>query len=178
MADFHIFHPDEQNILAGSLYKVGIWMGHIDDEGACEADEAEREALKRYLKKSIGKFSSSPIISEMAQEALRREKYWPHWERESEAALDDVAAAVKLLDGRLVDNEVKAYKELVMGIATYIAGAFDENEDDDEKGMWGALSNMVVGIANPQLKKEMRTSPAEDDALTALSDVLNAKKRA
>ncbi|MCS5597240.1 MAG: hypothetical protein NZ828_08295 [Alphaproteobacteria bacterium] len=176
MSDFNIFHPDEQNMLAGSLYKVGVWMSHIDDDGACEADEKERLALQKYLKKSVSKFSSHPIISEMAGEALRRQKYWPRWEQDSDHALDDVKKAIGLLDGRLVDNEVKAYKELVMGIATYIAGAFDENEDDEEKGMWGALSNMVVGVANPQLKKEMRTSPSEDDALTALTAVLKTKR--
>ena len=172
MSDFSIFHPDEQNLLAGSVYKVGVWMSHIDDEGATSAIEKEREALEKILKKSAGKFSSHPIIVEMASEALRRKNYWAAWEQDTENALSDVAKSIKMLNGRLVDNEVKAYKELVMGVATYIAGAFDENEDDEEKGLWGALSSLVVGAANPSLKADMNTSPDEDTALTDLTEVL------
>jgi len=176
MSDFNIFHPDEQNLLAGSVYKIGVWMSHIDDEGASSADEKEREALDRILKKSAGKFSSHPIIAEIASEALRRKNYWAAWDLDAESALDDVTQVIKLLDGRLVDNEVKAYKQLVMGVATYIAGAFDENQDDDEKGLWGSLSNLVVGVANPALKADLNTSPEEDNALTALTEILKAKR--
>jgi hypothetical protein len=172
MSDFNIFHPDEQNLLAGSVYKIGVWMSHIDDEGASSADEKEREALEKVLKKSTGKFSSHPIIAEMASEALRRKNYWAAWEMDAENALSDVAKSIKMLNGRLVDNEVKAYKQLVMGVATYIAGAFDEDEDDEEKGLWGALSNLVVGVANPALKADLNTSPDEDSALTELTEVL------
>ncbi len=177
MSDFNIFHPDEQNLLAGSVYKVGVWMSHIDDEGASSADEKERAALERILKKSAGKFSSHPIIAEIASEALRRKNYWAAWDLDAESALDDIAQGIKLLDGRLVDNEVKAYKELVMGVATYIAGAFDESQDDaDDKGLWGSLSNLVVGVANPALKADLNTSPDEDTALTDLTEVLRAKR--
>jgi hypothetical protein len=91
---------------------------------------------------------------------------------DAENALSDVAKSIKMLNGRLVDNEVKAYKQLVMGVATYIAGAFDEDEDDEEKGLWGALSNLVVGVANPALKADLNTSPDEDSALTELTEVL------
>ena len=109
---------------------------------------------------------------------MRRKNYWAAWDLDAESALDDVAQGIKLLDGRLVDNEVKAYKELVMGVATYIAGAFDESQDDDadDKGLWGSLSNLVVGVANPTLKAELNTSPDEDTALTDLTEVLRAKR--
>lgn len=173
MSDFHVFHPDEQNLLAGSLYKVGMWISHIDDDGECIADEQEKKALEAVLKKSASKFSSHPIISELATETLRRENYWANWEKDTDGALNDVAQSIKLLDGRLVDNEVKAYKELVMLVATSIAGAFDENVELEETGMWGKLSNMVIGVANPSLKSEMNTSPEEDSALTELAEVLN-----
>jgi hypothetical protein len=175
MSEFSSLSPDEQNLLSGSLYKVAIWMSHIDDEGSNDADEQERQALKSILKKSVRQFSSHPAIGEIAAEALRREKYWPKWEKEADSALDDVGQSITLLTGRLGDNEVTAYKQLVMGVASSVAGAFDEGEDEKEGGLWASLSGLVVGAANPKLKAEMNTSPAEDSALTDLTEVLNAK---
>tara|TARA_R110002124_G_scaffold287365_1_gene474248 strand:- start:181577 stop:182113 length:537 start_codon:yes stop_codon:yes gene_type:complete len=176
MSDISFLNPDEQNLLSGSLYKTAIWMSHIDDEGSHDADEQERQALEAILKKSVRKFSAYPAIAEIAAEALRREKYWPQWEKESDSALDDVAQSIALLTARLVDDEVSAYKQLIMGVASSVAGAFDEGEDENEGGLWASLSGLVVGAANPKLKAEMNTSPAEDSALTALTQVLNAKK--
>lgn len=172
MSDFHVFHPDEQNLLAGSVYKVGMWISHIDDEGEVIADDKEKKALEEVLKKSVSRFSKHPVIAELAGETLRRNKYWNDWESDTDSALDDVAKSVKLLNSRLVDNEVTAYKELVMLVATSIAGAFDENVEPEEQGVWGKLSNLVVGVANPALKSEMNTSPEEDSALTELAEVL------
>lgn len=172
MSDFNIFHPDEQNLLASSVYKIGMWMSHMDDDGACEADAKEREALVQILKRSSKQFSKTPLIAELATEAMRRENYWKSWEMNTDSVLEDVTASIKLLNGRVVDNDTKAYKELILSVASSIAGAYDENVEEDEKGLWNSLSNMVVGAANPKLRNEMNTSPAEYSALTELLELL------
>jgi hypothetical protein len=100
MPELSRFLPEDQDLLVGLFYRVGLWISHIDDTDEDETSEtAEHEQLLRVLAKISKTESAAGLVREVADEAVRQKQSWARWERRSDSLLEDVGRGLKLLKG-------------------------------------------------------------------------------
>jgi hypothetical protein len=181
MPELSRFLPEDQDLLVGLFYRVGLWMSHIDDTDEDETSEtAEHEQLLRVLAKISKTESAAVLIREMADEAVRQKQSWARWERRSDSLLEDVGRGLKLLKGQGVEAEIVSFRKALMFIGTSVARAYREDQDMERTGQGGLswlsekASEMLTAVADREAYRDLSISPAED---TALSELLEALKQ-
>lgn len=182
MTDFSTFTDDDQDFLAGLLYRAGIWISHAEDDEGEEDDEREMEALEAVLASVARRHAGEPFIQGVAKAALERRDRWPDWEDGVLSVLQDCPKAIALLKRAAPEKTVKAYKGAVMEIAVAVARAYGEFAGEKEAGggLFGALVEKIVsgfsGLSEGDAGHPMNVSPAENTSLSRLAAALKIRE--
>lgn len=178
MVDLGAFTTEERDLLASLPYRVGAWISHVDDDGACSADEKEVTAIKKVIQVTGKRHDDKTAVDDIARECLLAEGMFDIWEKRSESLLSDVKVAVEMLRTRVSTQEADDFGEFLMEVGTSVAKAFREEGYgwDEEKTSSFDFSNvservsLFLGKVAPSSKHgEMNISPEEDTALTDLA---------
>ena len=167
MGDLNVFVPEEREFLSGIFYKIGIWMGHVDDDGECSADAEEERVLMSVLEELSKKHAKTPLISQMTAEAARQTGSHDRWVSESDDVVEHVVKAGNMIKAQMSAEDLAAYKSAVGEVARTVAAAFREG-DDDYQGTGDKVRKFFVKLTNKSLYEERNISPAEDTALNEL----------
>lgn len=179
MSELSRFLPEDQDLLVGLFYRVGLWISHVDDTDEDETSEtAEHAQLLRVLTKISKTESVAGLVREIAEEAGRQKQSWTRWARGGDALLGDVGRGLKLLKGQGVEGEIASFRKSLMFIGTSVARAYREDEDMERTGQGGLgwlsekAGEMLTAVVDREAYRDLSISPAEDTALSELLDVL------
>ncbi|MCB1650444.1 MAG: hypothetical protein KDI46_00160 [Alphaproteobacteria bacterium] len=178
MSELSIFAPDEVELLARALFKVGAWISYAEDEEGEADDEQEMKALAACIRAVAKKHDGPGLVDDIARETLARQDQWENWAEDSFHALDECAQAVALLKSRAPASDVKNYKAALMEVAVTVAQASGEfgQYDDEDIGLFGALLGKITGafsgLTADDAGHPMNVSAAEDEALGRLRKLL------
>ena len=179
MSELHRFLPEDQDLLVGLPYRVGMWMSGIDDTDLGTQSEEQEAAKLRSVLQSLAGSKKSVLLADIATEALRQTSNWPRWASMTETVLEDVSSAKRVLKGQATQEEFNAFAKALMLVGTAVARAVREDNDMvEEKSYLGWLSDKVnditMALTDREAHKDMNISPAEDTALNELLDTLKA----
>lgn len=176
MSELDRFLPADQDLLVSLFYRIGQWMSQADDTDTSEESEAvEEEQMFKILNKLAQSKNIGALCSEIASEALRQKGSWARWGRKVDDVMSDVARAKEIIKGQGNTQEFVAFGKSLITIATSVARAYREADDDEhaeEKGFLSWLSekkaNVALALTDSDAHKDLNISPAEDSALTEL----------
>ena len=180
MSSLADFSDDERALLVCLPYKVGVFVSYADDESGERDDEREMDRLEECIMAIAGLHVSKPFTAEIMRETVEMRDKWPQWAAQSWHVPDEAARAVKLLQARASETELKNYSAALMEIATTVAqayGEFGEFDDPDEGGgIFGSILTKVTKNLSVLTQDDdahpMNISAAEDTALSRLRAAL------
>ncbi len=179
MSELERFTPQDQDLLIGLFYRVGIWISHIDDtdEGTASEDK-ERAKLLHTLGVVAKSDSAGDLVKDLASEAIRQTASHGRWNKMTDDILSDVRQARVIIKAHGTAQEYVSFGKALMMVGTSVARAFREESDLEEKGT-GYLSwltekagHLTQALTDREAHKDMNISPAEDSALNELLDAL------
>ncbi len=169
---------EDLELIADLFYRVGIWVSHCDDTDYGErSEDLEKKQMVRAFSR-IEKISRFPFIKQAAHAALHGRKI-PHAETE-ERITDDIKRVVFLLKSHEDLDGLQEFKKAIMYIGTAVARAYREEVDHHEdEFLLQTFIDRLMGNLNkvnsPEDFKNLNISPAEDNALTMISEALRVK---
>ncbi|PZP57206.1 MAG: hypothetical protein DI586_01035 [Micavibrio aeruginosavorus] len=165
-------------LISDIFIRVSLYVSHADDTDQGEESEAkERDYMMKALARIV-KLSKSPDIATAAKMALENNAVFEDESEESLSnAIREMVAAFKLSES---EEGLLHLKRAVMFVATSVARAYREELDiREEEFLLEGLLNKIIGAINkeadPEEFKNINISPAEDSALTMISEALRAK---
>ncbi len=164
--------------LSNILVRVGLYVSHCDDTDQGEESEVkERDYMLKALTR-IAKLSKSDTVAACARLALEAQVSADNESAESLTA--SIQEAVALFRGAEGEDQLIHFKRAVMYVATAVARAYREELDiHQEEFLLEGLLRKVIGAVNkeadPEEFKNINISPAEDSALTMISEALRVK---
>ncbi|MBU0859800.1 MAG: hypothetical protein KJ667_07665 [Alphaproteobacteria bacterium] len=167
MAFLEQFSGPEKALLVALPYRAGLWVSQSDATGGKTADAQELQALSRIIEaKARGMFRSA-FVHEVMAETYGRRTEWKQWADGVERVPDECRHAMVLLEKKLIERDILAYRQTVMTIADDVARAFREH--DENVGMGGRLLTMA-GIMIDKLIGVFRGEEYESTALLNISE--------
>lgn len=164
-------------LVSGLFVRAGIYVSHCEDtDHSEESEEEEKSQMLRALKRIAG-ISKVPLISAAAIEAISALTV-P--ENETSETLDaDIRKAVQVLKTYGDAAALVDFKKALMYVANSVARAYREELDyhEDEFILESFLSKIAGALnrdSDPEEFKNMNISPAEDTALTLISEALRS----
>jgi len=163
------------DFIADLFVRTGIFVSHCEDT---DMDEHSENLEKMNLARALSRISASakfPVLAALAAEASKRIDM-QHSDSE-ESLSHDLHQAVSIFL-QMGDPKISLeYRKAVMYVATSVARAYREELDHhDEEFLLETFMNKISGFlnktANYEEFKNMNISPAEDSAITAISEAL------
>lgn len=180
MSELERFTPQDQDLLIGLFYRVGIWISHIDDTDEGTASEEKELAKLLHVLGVVAKSDSAgSLVNDLASEAIRQNTSHARWAKMTDDILSDVRQARVIIKAHGTQQEYVSFGKALMMIGTSVARAFREESDMEEKGggylswLTEKASNLTQALTDREAHKDMNISPAED---TALNELLTALK--
>ena len=167
---------EQRDFIAGIFLRAGIWVSHADDTDLEEHSEEQEMAYMRKALARVGNNSKSEIVRQSATHALTLNL----------GALDDSEEALTADIRRVVEalqetpDDLLQFRKALMYVATSVARAYREELDyhGEDEFMLENLMSRIAGALNKDADfeefKNINISPAEDSALTLLSEALRA----
>lgn len=163
------------NFISRLFARVGFWISRCEDtDKSRESETAEKEEMIRALKR-VAKISCFPVVGGAAKEALNilnvPENDTP------EILLDDIRHAVDIFkrigEPEMFDNFSKALRYVGFSVARAYREELDHHQ---EEFLLESVLNKLCGelneISDPDEFKDQNISPAENSALTQISEAL------
>lgn len=178
MSYFGDFLDEELRLLISIPVRAAFWISQIDDAaGTDRDDELERVAVEKALRRIFKLTDDNAFTNDVVEEALKRRDLWAEWEANSATVLNDIPAAIKLVEGRLPADALAGYQRAVFYIARVVAQAASEDEDVvGASKLPGFVQKMVDRFSvKTDLHTLDNTSPAERAALGKLQNALKVK---
>jgi hypothetical protein len=145
MAYLKEFSKEDADLLVALPYRVGLWVSSSDNTGGGDADEKELEALQQTITGIVhGMFESAFVHEVMAETFLRRDE-WRGWGMNLRDIPGECKNAVALIQGKLPQRDVDAYKRILMHIGVEVAKAFREY-DSSEPLLSRVIRMISIGI--------------------------------
>lgn len=181
MSELQRFLPADQELLVGLFYRIGGWMSSVDDTDINDKSEKlEEEQMFKILTKLAKSDKTGALCSEIAAEALRQKGSWARWGSQIDKVLEDVATAKTLIKDQGNAEEFQLFGKSLVTIATAVARAYRETIDMEQQEI-GFLSwltekssHVSLALSDREGHKDLNISPAEDNALIELVQVLKA----
>lgn len=173
--------PYEQKDLLLSLpVRAGIWISHFDGQGDKRADESEIEALSEVIAHFAAQSTSSPFVTDLFEETLKRSESWDSWQTEEQVFFDDCRKAADIFSLNLSKDEHGEINRAILEVCEVVAQAHGEFEEDEEhkedKGGWLASVKSTLsklkGTSYIDMDKPFNISPSEQDAIHKLRHIL------
>ncbi len=174
MLQLSAFSPEDIELIISLPYRVGVSLSHTEDEEGEADDEQEMEALEACIRQIAKLHEASPFISEIAAQILRSKDKWGKWSQATFNIAPECERAARILKPVVTATELKAYKKMLLEIASAVAQAYGEfGETHEKKGFFGRVMEKVVGsFANDDKNHPMNVSAAEDSVITAIRAAL------
>jgi len=177
MSSFSDILPEGRDLVAGLLYRAGVWMSHTDDEESGRDDALEMRALERILDHIAKTCDASPLVQEAARVVLSQKNRWPGWADDSFDIIPDCENAMKFLGWAVGKQDVKQYRAALLSIAETVACAYGEYGvglgDDGGTALSRLFGKLTEKINSGDDSNDFTNiSPAEQDALDRLDDAL------
>jgi hypothetical protein len=120
------FSRDERDLVISLPYRVGLWVSSSDATGGTDSNLQEEVALEKAINSiAQGMFESAFVHEIMAETFLRRED-WRSWSVNVKNVPQDCVKAVKVLQSRIPQRDVDAYRHILMQVGLEVARAFRE----------------------------------------------------
>lgn len=176
MTDLSVFSMAESELLVSLPYKVGVWVGYAEDEEGEADDERESKALQACIKEIASLHDDVPFIKALVAQTLRLRSEWPRWQTQSFHVTDDAAKAMSLLKSKATAAELKAYRAMLMEIATSVAQAHGEfgQWDEADEGFFARIAGKLKSLSQDSDDHPMNISAAEETAISELAAVLKS----
>ncbi|MEM7680044.1 MAG: hypothetical protein AAF182_03470 [Pseudomonadota bacterium] len=173
------FSAEEAERLMALPYKVGMYVSYADDEDGEGDDQKEMQALEESIKAVAGLYETQPFIQVIADQTLNMKMEWPRWAASAFQVENEIKTAVSLLRAKASDEELKAFRTMLVEIATTVAqahGEFSSFDEEEQKNGFGALVGKIVSgfsdISKEDENHPMNVSAAEDSAIEDIKKAL------
>jgi hypothetical protein len=174
------FSDLDANIIVMLPYRAGFWLSHADRDGGNDAQKDEMRALTRAISGRSSGNSQSEFVNEVISQTYLRKDEWPEWGAGIEGVPGECRQVAALLPEHLPDEDVRAYKLCILGIATDVAKAFREFDRQVSIPMQILthlkikMDQVVGAITGREYESEalLNISYQEDIALSKLSSAL------
>ena len=128
MAFLESFSDDERGLLVSLPYRVGVMISKSDTTGGDHSEEDEIAMLDQTIAKITHGMFESAFVHEVIAETFMHRKDWPAWSNQADTVTADCKKAVVLIQGKLSQRDVDAYKRILMQIGVEVARAYREYE--------------------------------------------------
>ncbi len=172
------FEPKDAEKIISMTLKIGVWVAAAEDEQGGIDDNRERGALLAALK-SIGRDKNrTPVVREIAAQALAHQAKWKGWHAADTFIMPDPVPVVKIIRDHAGPEEAKAYSRMLYDLAESVALAYGEfgllDDQAEDNGAIGNFFDKCIHRMRSDTQKgaPQNVSPAEQDSLNRLYDVL------
>lgn len=182
MSSFDQFTEEQRAFLIALPYRTGLWISQCDITGGEEAAVREHEALETIVTAFSEDFCKSEFVEELMRLTVAQAENWEGWQADIDAVPAECRRAVDMLAPLLERKDVNSFKVTLLEIASTVAEAYREEEEDEPGLMPRLLSEMRFVMdrfsANvyrrPVAARDrfMNISAAEKAALAALTAAL------
>jgi hypothetical protein len=126
----------------------------------------------------------SAFVHEVMAETYERRTEWKQWSDGIERVPDECRNAMVILDKKLMDRDILAYRQTVMTVADDVARAFREHGENVGMGarlltMAGIMIDKIIGVFRGEEYEStalLNISEKEDLALGTLAAALRMDK--
>ncbi len=126
MAFLEQFSKDQRDLIVSIPYRAGLYVSSVDNTGGAKAGHDELDALESIIaEKGRGMFESA-FVHEVMAETCTRQTDWKKWAETVDTVLEDCTKSVGIIQGKLADKDLDAYRMNVMAIGLAVAKAFRE----------------------------------------------------
>ena len=166
---------DELSFLSDLFVRAGIFVSHCDDTDIGEESEnLETKQLGRALAR-VSANARYPLVATLADMALKKISH-PFTDTQ-DSIVADLEQAAQFLFRLENPEQLLEYRRAVMYAATSVARAYREELDHHEEeflleNILSRITGFLNKAADHQEFKNINISPAEDSALTAISEAL------
>ncbi len=162
-------------LLASLFARVGMYVSHCDDTDLDETSEEEEKAQMLRAFRRIEKASKSPLIAAAANEAAHVLTV-PDNDTEEKLSGDIRDTVQMLVDGDEA-GVLSEFRKALMYVGTSVARAYKEELDQHEdeflmESFMRKITTFLNQSADPREFRNQNISPAEDSALTMISEAL------
>jgi hypothetical protein len=152
--------------LAKLLYRAGLWVSAIDNDGGDASSNLEARVIRDTIK-SMRAIRKDPALIEILDTALHADGRWDQWG-------GDIASFPEEVAGTLLDMP-DSFKECLFDVALRVAVTFRERSplaaflETLRRGFYGLIYPLKGGITTAEY---VSISPAERVALNQLAEIL------
>lgn len=174
MTAFKDMAPAERDLLAGILYRAGVWIGQVEDVEGEDDDILEHRALRQIIETLASSRAPDDFLRDVARFTLERDEDWPRWAEDTFDILPDVARARDIAKRTLTKAESDRFCAAIYEVAAGVAEAFGEFTLDEEvpEGFLARIMTRIRDRIEGVESGAMNVSPAESTALEELESVL------
>tara|TARA_B100001989_G_scaffold250260_1_gene227034 strand:+ start:1525 stop:2067 length:543 start_codon:yes stop_codon:yes gene_type:complete len=176
MTQISDFSPEDFDLIISLPYRVGLHVSYADDEEGEQDDELEMRALQASIREMSGIHGDTPLVQEIATETLKHKDQWKKWEDGVFNIEPLCKKAIEAIEKTANKEEVKAYRAMLVEIATSVAQAYGEfgvEEEQDEGFFSGLMKKIAGGISDGgEANHPMNVSAAEDSAIERIKNAL------
>ena len=182
MAFLEQFEDEDKKLIVSLPYRVGVWVGSVDEVGGAKANFEEISALERIItEQSKGMFESA-FVHEVMSETFACQDNWKAWSENLDNVPTECTQAVEKIASKLAEKDVDAYRANVMGIGLEVAKAFREFDAEETffvklvikfKLFVQAMARIITRDRSFDQVSALNISYEEDMALTKLSEALH-----
>jgi hypothetical protein len=177
MASLSDFTDEQAALLISLPYKTGVWISYSDDAEGEDDDEREMKALRACLRAVAKLHEGHALISEIMTRCLQAQDEWSVWAEDCFHVPPDAFRAMEAVKARAPEKTAKAFRAVIMEIATAVAQAHGEfgefgDFDDDAEGIFGKIVGAFAKLGHDDKNHPMNVSAAEDSALAQLAEAL------
>lgn len=158
------FSPEQRDLLVALPYRVGLWVAHSDMAGGDNSAEAEMRVLTQVITAFAEDFCKSEFAQALMEETVRRQSEWSDWSQYLDEVPSECNRAISLLSERLDNKSVVSFKMNLMEIATDVAMAY--RELDENAAVLDRLSILLrAAIDRIRARLSGRRVPSMDELL-------------
>lgn len=167
--------PEQLAFVSGLFIRAGTWVSRADDTDRSDKSEnKEKDYMLRALTR-VSKMSKSESVRQSANMALTISDI-PQ-DRTEDSLTYDIHSAVEIFMTAEDAEALPQFRKALMYVATSVARAYREELDHHEdEYLLENFMNKIAGFLNrdadPEEFKNINISPAEDSALTMISEAL------
>lgn len=178
MSDLNDFTDQERLRLVSLPVRLAFYISHIDDVPGTNRDESrEKLAVEKALEKVRRSTDDADFTNDVVEGILASRADWAAWESARAGAVEDVPAALALIDGRLPSGAGRAYRRMLYYTAAMVAQAASESDAPHNPGRAAAGGGIVARLidkisVSTDLKMPENVSKNERAALQKLQQSL------
>ena len=136
------FSRDERDTLISLPYRVGLWVSSSDSTGGTDSNLQEEVALEKAINSIAQGMFESAFVHEIMSETFLQRQEWRRWSANVQSVPQDCLGAIRILQSRVPQRDIDAYRHILMQVGLEVARAFREYDQDAP-----LLTRIIRGIS-------------------------------